>query len=223
MKFIIFLTITLLAGCTTVQDNNIKQLDIGSQNLDDPNLALFAQFLNKEGIVNDVEEFTSKGFKITVAKLNGGSFSGGKNKKAEFIKSGLEGEKIIVEANNIMAMSIDKSSGIPSVSASILNKNLNNYVQVIDIDGNGLPDFLRYYVLDKNGEDIFRVEDYGFDGQADVKWDIQNNLFKVYYNKEWHLGRRTDKSKPMYFLIDGHEISISEMIELIERSTGMPK
>jgi hypothetical protein len=59
------------------------------------------------------------------------------------------------------------------------------YLTLGDTDGDGVFDMLVYYSLSAGGETLATVEDYGMDGQPDLKLNFKDNTGAVFYDGSW--------------------------------------
>ena len=66
------------------------------------------------------------------------------------------------------------------------------YLQILDVDSDGVVDLLTYDVLDAEGQRLMSVEDYGMDGQIDFKVDFVSGSVEVFYEGQWREGVRRD-------------------------------
>lgn len=90
------------------------------------------------------------------------------------------------------------------------------YVTMLDSNGDGVFDLLTYSVLSKDGEILYEVEDYGMDGQADLKIDHINSIAKVFYEGTWHEAKFAGPNTVV--VIDGGSVPLHELVNEIRRN-----
>ena len=60
-------------------------------------------------------------------------------------------------------------------------------IEVIDTNGDGKSDLLRYRVFDGTGQELVEVEDHGMDGTLNQRWHkLPTNRFEIWYQSGWH-------------------------------------
>ncbi|QQX81022.1 hypothetical protein JK628_03885 [Shewanella sp. KX20019] len=81
------------------------------------------------------------------------------------------------------------------------------YASFVDKDGDGVFDLLMYSALDRNGKRLLEVEDYGMDGQADFKLNLETGVASIYFEGQWYQSI-AEVAKDKYFLINNEKVSI---------------
>jgi hypothetical protein len=60
-------------------------------------------------------------------------------------------------------------------------------VEVVDTNGDGKSDLLRYRVFDVSGQELSEVEDHGMDGTLNQRWHkVPTNRFEIWYQSGWY-------------------------------------
>ena len=95
------------------------------------------------------------------------------------------------------------------------------YLSLLDVDSDGVADLLTYEVLDAEGQRLMSVEDYGMDGQIDLKIDYVTPSIHVFYQGQWREGvRRNERTE---FLIDESWIPLSAILDELGRNDIWPE
>ena len=67
------------------------------------------------------------------------------------------------------------------------NQNMESVVEVLDTDKDGVVDLLRYTVYAKDGTDFITSEDYGMDGDINMRWHhAKDDYMEVWYLEKWN-------------------------------------
>ena len=134
------------------------------------------------------------------------------------------GEELVVGADeNAIVRTIDHRS-LPPVFASrekgsdsvqIFQKGTNEpYVTVSDWDSDGVFDALSYSVLDSEGNVILEVEDFGMDGQIDMRVGSDGHA-ELFYEGRWRVVESDGARKAIF--VDGIEISLADAVASLGR------
>ena len=72
-----------------------------------------------------------------------------------------------------------------------------SHVEVLDSNGDGKVDLLRYSVFDEGGKELLQVEDHEIDGTLDQRWHkVEPSYFEIQHNRKWF--RVYGKAQDMY-------------------------
>lgn len=101
--------------------------------------------------------------------------------------------------------------------ATVFQKNSGQpYVSVNDTDGDGVLDFLTYSVLNAEGELILSVEDFGMDGQADLKLNFATGETWVFWENEWR--KAVGANSKRYIVVNDQRITLKDALDRLGRN-----
>lgn len=89
------------------------------------------------------------------------------------------------------------------------------YATFLDQDGDGVFDLLTYDVLDVDGNLLRSIEDYGMDGQSDLKIDFTNDTVSVFYKGRWRKAEGEGHSR--YVQIESKAVPLQEIVRELQK------
>ena len=94
------------------------------------------------------------------------------------------------------------------------------YLQLLDMDSDGIVDLLAYQVLDADGRLLKAIEDFGMDGQIDFIVDFLEQSIQVFYRGQWNEGVRREGRTGI--LVDGDWVALEAVLSELgrDRYTG---
>lgn len=90
------------------------------------------------------------------------------------------------------------------------------YLSLRDTDDDGVFDYLEYNVLDADGNLLRTVEDYGFDGQADLILDYVERSGRVFLDGVWLAIDGVDTGRVATVDVDGETRSLEAVIKELQ-------
>jgi len=132
----------------------------------------------ESGAVTDPNVFAANGFRIESWRA--------KELGRDLKPDGTEFDYLDVTGAGAFRVGIEKGrpSGASGSVGIFAGPKGGPILVAADNDGDGSLDFLSYSVLDEAGESVLEVDDYGADGQADLRLH-----FRERYNELWHADR----------------------------------
>ena len=136
--------------------------------------------IKKEGAIKDEKVVVLNGVRIETLRANQ---LGADLKKTDV-------SSIVVNISHpdspSVGLSIDESK-TKSTGIGIFQKGTGKpYVNIVDLNGDGVFDLLTYSILNKKGEWIAEIEDYGMNGVIDFRTFIKEKRSEVYYQNKWY-------------------------------------
>lgn len=95
----------------------------------------------------------------------------------------------------------------------IRNNNLEMPLFVIDYNGDGILDHLRYRVFNLSNDPIKTIDDFGMDGQIDYIHDHITGTTSIFYKERWY--ELEDNKNTI--IIDGEVISLESILKFYQK------
>ncbi|MCL1049923.1 hypothetical protein L2755_09850 [Shewanella abyssi] len=203
MKYIGLTLIALLFSVVSVADEN-EVMELTKK---------LARIIESEGAINDVEVVILNGVRIESMLVN--------QLDGHFKKT--DKTTMMVQTSHpdmpSVGVSLD-AAGSKESGVGIFQKGTGQpYASFVDKDGDGVFDLLMYSALDRNGKHLLEVEDYGMDGQADFKLNLETGVASIYFEGQWYhsIGK---VAKDKYFLINNEKVSIQVAVKTMRALYG---
>lgn len=90
------------------------------------------------------------------------------------------------------------------------------YLALNDSDNDGVFDLLTYSVLDADGNLLIEVEDFGMNGQADMRVNFATDAVQVFYEKQWLEAKKIGTGR--FVAVDGVDVPLHLILDELGRN-----
>ena len=98
----------------------------------------------------------------------------------------------------------------------VIDKNHTPIVEILDVNEDGILDFIRYSFFDVSGDTVIEIEDCGMDGNAEQRWHFptsSESYIEISYLGKWYRLHTAKEEKGTPFIIfDNQELPVKRDI-----------
>jgi hypothetical protein len=154
------------------------------------------------GTVSSEQTFETNGFHIESSRY--------KQLDTDFKPNGDEFTATHVSAKGAFTVAVTK--GVSPTDKNgvdvFLGDTRESLLTVADSDGDGRPNVLSYYAVDKAGKHTVQVTDYDMDGQPDYKVDFVEHRVELWHSGRWYTVEKRDGRRGI--VLDGRFVELQQ-------------